>query len=150
MSITFDKKNLRSVRNSCLTKGDVKTVGELSQKMSTAKSDYEVIAIAREIVATSRRKERALGNEQNINILYDYIASHTSGGDYITMDSIIGGLLDDNWLCIFDNDYAIINAIPVALKRLEKDGYIKPKKVAWRNKFTKSGRTSYKNVYEVI
>lgn len=150
MSITFSKKNLRNVRNSCLTKDDVKTVGELSQKMATAKSDYEVIAIAKEIVATSRRNEKALGNEQNINILYDYIMSHTSKGDYITRDSIVSGLFGENLFHIFDSDYAFINTIPVVLKRLERDGYIKSKKVARKNSYTKSGRIIYKNVYEVI
>ena len=151
MSITFSKKNLREVRNSCLTKDDVKTVGELSQKMLTAKSDYEVIAIAKEIVATSRRNEIALKNEQNISVLYDYIASHTSKGDYITRDSIVSGLFEENLFCTLDNGCAaFINAIPIALRRLERDGYIKPKKVARRNSYTKSGRTIYKNVYEVI
>lgn len=150
MSITVNKKNLRNIRNSCLTKDDVKTVSELSQKMSMAKSDYEVVAIAKEIVATGGRNERALGNEQNMNILYDYIVSHTSKGDYITRDSIVMGLCENNHFCICDSRYAIVNAVSVVLRRLEKDGYIKFKKVAKRNHFTKSGKTIYKNVYEVI
>lgn len=134
MNITVNKKNFRTPRTSCLTKVDTKSLSELSQKMSTAINDDEVLRIARRIIRENTRNSRAEGNEGNISIMLNYITSNTSKGDYITKDSVLYGMYKDEVFSRLDNHYARANAIHVVFARLEKEGYLKCKRMARTNK----------------
>ena len=149
--ITENRRNFRPVRTTCLTKLDNKSLGQLSKEMLQAKSDDEVLKIARQILNANRRNCTAMGNEGNINIIMDYVKSNTSKGDYISFNSIDNEIYSRGDLYYsLDHFYAVANAIPVVLTRLEKEGYLKKKKVARTDVSGRNGATLYTHIYEVI
>ena len=151
MSITVNKKNFRTPRTSCLTKADIKSLSELSQEMSTAINDDTILRIARKIIRENARNDKAENNEKNIDIILNYIIANTSKGDYITFDSVRSEIWELKHLGKCLSGYgARINAIPVAFARLEKEGYLKRKRMASTNKSGHCGSVLYTNVYEVM
>lgn len=147
MSITMTAEELNRIRKTndihvCLDKSDVESLQEIAAKMTSHRSDDDILRLARRVLRAERRNDKAKGNQHNIDLLVNAIMEQTKSGDIINFSTCYKLLREYR----VNNDYATDNALIMALAQLTKSGYLTEEIVRYDSGYS----TYYKKIYTVV
>ncbi len=147
MSITMSTEELNRIRRTqdihvCLDKSDVESLQSIAAKMTSHKSDDDILRLARRVLRAERRNDKAKGNQHNIDLLANAIMEQTKSGDMINLSTCYKLLRE----CRVNNEYATDNALIMALAQLTKSGYLTEEVV----KYDSGYKPYYKKIYTVV
>lgn len=122
MAITMDRGEFSAInRQLCLRGTDIHSISEVALEMRNASDELELLSIARRMINTSQRNERALHNERNVELLKELICAQTETGDMLTTYSACELLGENN----LDSNGAKYYALLAALDDLVNEGYLR-------------------------
>ena len=147
MSIVMSTEELNRIRRTqdihvCLDKSDVESLQSIAAKMTSHKSDADILSLARRVLRAEHRNDKAKGNQHNIDLLANAIMEQTKSGDMINLGTCYKLLRE----CRVNNEYATDNALIMALAQLTKSGYLTEEVVKYDNGY----KTYYKKIYTVV
>lgn len=89
MAYTINTNEYQEIkRDRCIRQRDCKSLVEFAEDLKNTNNEYDILSIARKIIRSGERNEKARSNEANIERLKDKIRSELRHGDMFTAYSI--------------------------------------------------------------
>lgn len=145
MSITIETTQIRKIGKSCLRKDEIITVSNAVDKLSSCRTEDELVELARKMVNLKDRNEHIRDNEYNIDLVKKLLKKELGYGDKFTIQTLWqGGEFHFKW------DGVKRRAITEAIRDLIKDGFLISERVARTDVRCRFNKVKYETVYTVV